>query len=75
MGIKYNIKLIEDYIDRENITDDEFCERCNIKKFYLKRIYNNSSKVFANQIYNICKTIKVKSSDLLMLEDYKKDLM
>ena len=64
----YNVKLIKDYIEKENISEYEFCKRCGIEMFYLKRLYEGSKKIYVEQLEKICKTMGIGYEDLYLLE-------
>ena len=60
----YNIKLLEEYIKKHNLTKSEFCKLCGICQKSLNLIFN-SKNVRLMTILKIVITTKFKMSDLL----------
>ena len=62
--MKYNIKLIDDYLKKNNLTKKEFCKRCNFSEYILNNFYKGKS-IRLSHIFSVLVEIKCRAFDLL----------
>lgn len=62
--VKFNQKIVLDYIKSNNLTKKEFCKRCEITYYSLAKFLNNSRNLNIRVIIKICKLLDVEILDL-----------
>lgn len=62
----YRVALIDEYIEREKIDKKEFCNRCNITKLTLERVYQQTMKITLTKILRIVRVLKIRLDDFLV---------
>ena len=65
---KFNTKLIDDYINENNLTKTEFCKKCGISKYHLAQIYKYNYNINVLVMKRIITVINVKPS-LMFIDD------
>ena len=59
----YNFKLLSEFMDRNGMTEKEFCKYCRISMVMLKRIYENK-RVKSETLY------KIWEATLICMEEF-----
>ncbi len=68
MKTPLNTAEIDKYIEREKITKNELCERCNISYETLQRMYKNKGKFRIETILRIVLVLKITMNHFLNLD-------
>jgi len=63
--MKFNTKLIDDYLEQHNITKKEFCKLCKISFLTLEKLYSNDLDLLASEFLRVIKVLGVLPSELL----------
>ncbi|MBQ8444289.1 MAG: helix-turn-helix transcriptional regulator [Clostridia bacterium] len=65
MENRYNIKLIEDFIKKNNLTKADFCSACKISVYSLRRIYEGYTKIRVTTLIKIVQFLHVRMKDFI----------
>ncbi len=66
---RFNLQMIKDYIINNNLTNREFCKRCNITEYIFTQIINGRTNIRITPILKILKVLKIKSQDIIIFEE------
>lgn len=65
MKIHVNIGIVKNYLLDNDLTIKKFCKLCNIKYYNYRQLALGHGKIKIEVVYKMCKTIGIKSKDLL----------
>lgn len=65
-NIKYDIKFVELYIKRHNLSKTAFCKRCNINTNQFNKFLNNQINFDVRVIFRIAKVLGVQAYELFL---------
>lgn len=64
---KINKEIILDYIEKNNLTKKEFCEKCGISQAVLKSFLENKQYIRLSGAYRLIRFLGIKFSDLITI--------
>lgn len=67
---KINVEIIENYMNRNYLTNKEFCELCNISLQDFEKLLQDDTNVSMINLINIAKVIKCKVEDLVNRKNF-----
>ena len=66
MRNEFNIKIVNDYIKNNNITEEDFCSFCGISPYELNLFLTKDDEVLTITISRIARFLNIKMCDMFI---------